>query len=71
MTEGQSPRHTGARLEVPEVREDALLELLHVSYGPPESLKPISERTDNVCTCNMEEIPGNGSVIHSFIQSVT
>lgn len=51
----------GARLQVAQIRKDALLEFLRILDWSPESLEPEGEASDNVCTGDVKEIvPAKG-----------
>lgn len=62
-TLGLLKRGIGARLEIAQIRKDALFELLRVLDGSPESLKSEREAADDVCTRDVKEIvPASGQI---------
>ena len=55
-TFGLLERCIGARFEVAQIRENALLELFRILHRSSECLEPERETPDNICTGNVKEI---------------
>ena len=49
-------RRIGARLEVAQIREDALLKFFRILHGPSKGLEPEGETSHDICAGDVKQI---------------